>query len=154
MSDRLAVMNAGAIEQVGAPAEIYYSPATRFVAGFIGKSNLLGCEIERDRDGSVARCGGLDIRVAGEHEPGEATAVVRYEAVEVSSSRNGRGPRANSFSAVIEDIVFLGDGQELVMSAQGQQLTARCPAGRAARYDRGDTVEVSFEPDDVVVIRG
>lgn len=41
MSDRLAVFNAGRIEQVGAPAEVYERPATRFVAGFVGTSNLL-----------------------------------------------------------------------------------------------------------------
>ena len=43
MSDRLAVMNAGRIEQLGTPEEIYYRPATRFVAGFIGRSNLIDC---------------------------------------------------------------------------------------------------------------
>lgn len=52
MSDRLAVFNHGRIEQVGSPAEIYEYPATPFVAGFVGVSNLLGGELARTITGS------------------------------------------------------------------------------------------------------
>ena len=60
MSDRMAVFNAGRIEQLGAPAEVYERPATRFVAGFVGTSNLLTGEAARaDRS---ARTGPFTIR--------------------------------------------------------------------------------------------
>ena len=53
MSDRIAVFNAGRIEQIGTPAEVYESPATEFVAGFLGVSNLLSGEDARQLLGSA-----------------------------------------------------------------------------------------------------
>src|SRR5207249_5335125 len=53
MSDRIAVMNQGLVEQFGPPMEIYEMPATRFVADFIGVSNLLSGEVERVADGTA-----------------------------------------------------------------------------------------------------
>jgi putative spermidine/putrescine transport system ATP-binding protein len=59
MSDRLAVFNAGRIEQIGTPADVYERPATRFVAGFVGTSNLLGGEVARQ---VLGRAGTFTIR--------------------------------------------------------------------------------------------
>jgi putative spermidine/putrescine transport system ATP-binding protein len=74
MSDRIAVFNRGQIEQIGSPAEMYEHPTTRFVAGFIGTSNLL------ERDGRTFTVRPEKIRVlsedAGEGEPGEVRAAV------------------------------------------------------------------------------
>src|SRR5215813_7571540 len=74
-SDRIAVMNVGRVEQVGTPAEVYERPATAFVAGFIGRTNLLRGRIAAD--GRVTCEGGLDLRAGGgpEHALGTAVAV-------------------------------------------------------------------------------
>src|SRR6185312_12969904 len=61
MSDRIAVMNAGRIEQIGDPAEIYERPATRFVAEFIGRTNLLSGVVTAER--GVRTSGGLHLAV-------------------------------------------------------------------------------------------
>jgi putative spermidine/putrescine transport system ATP-binding protein len=71
MSDRLAVFNAGRIEQVGTPAEVYEHPANAFVAGFVGVSNLL------ERDGRRITVRPEKIRILGEHEPGDGLTVER-----------------------------------------------------------------------------
>ena len=66
MSDRIAVMNKGRIEQIGSPQEIYDRPATRFVAGFIGNTNIVPVTIEAVDGGEArVRCGGLAFAVAG-----------------------------------------------------------------------------------------
>ena len=69
MSDRVAVMNAGRIEHLGPPQEVYERPATAFVAGFIGSANLLPCRIAALGPGSVADLDGRRLR-ASAHAPG------------------------------------------------------------------------------------
>ncbi len=88
-SDRIAVMNAGRIEQVGTPAEVYERPATAFVAGFIGRTNLL--KGRTAPGGRVACEGGLDLATAAgpEHPPGEA--VTSRSGPTRSPSRRRRG---------------------------------------------------------------
>lgn len=83
LSDRIVVMNAGRIEQVGSPQEIYLRPATRFVADFIGKVNFLPCKVLRRENGSaVVESFGRQITVHDAPKiDGEASLVVRPEAM-------------------------------------------------------------------------
>jgi ABC-type Fe3+/spermidine/putrescine transport system ATPase subunit len=78
MSDRLAVMNQGRIEQLATPTVVYESPATSFVAGFIGKTNLLECVRGSAR---TARAGGLVIQLSGDVAREHFTLSVRPEAI-------------------------------------------------------------------------
>jgi iron(III) transport system ATP-binding protein len=91
MSDRLAVMNAGCLLQVGAPAEIYAHPANRFVADFIGLMNFLSCRIvERTADiATVELLNGHRITIADRTgQDGECTVAARPEDITLSSSGN------------------------------------------------------------------
>jgi putative spermidine/putrescine transport system ATP-binding protein len=90
MSDRLAVFNNGLIEQVGAPAEVYERPATRFVAGFVGTSNLL--------TGDVAH------QIVGE----SGTFTVRPEKIRLSEPNASVGPDETSALGTIRKVVYLG----------------------------------------------
>ena len=85
MSDRIAVMNKGRIEQIGAPQEIYDRPATRFVAGFIGNANILPVEIEAAQRGEArVRSGGVAFIVASrrpKRPPARAIVALRYERI-------------------------------------------------------------------------
>jgi putative spermidine/putrescine transport system ATP-binding protein len=90
MSDRLAVMNAGRIEQVGSPAEVYEQPATSFVAGFVGISNTLSGDAAREVTGSPA------------------TITVRPEKVRMLGSDESPGPNECSLSGRVRDVVYLG----------------------------------------------
>ena len=69
MSDRLAVMNDGRVEQLGAPDDVYDSPATSFVAGFIGKTNLLECR----RGARRVEAGGMPMRLEARRPGGAAS---------------------------------------------------------------------------------
>ncbi|HET9084991.1 MAG TPA: ABC transporter ATP-binding protein [Candidatus Limnocylindrales bacterium] len=90
MSDRLAVFNKGRIEQIGSPAEVYERPATRFVAGFVGTSNLL--------TGNVAAT------ILG--RPGTFT--IRPEKIRLAPPDATSGPDETSASGTIQSVVYLG----------------------------------------------
>src|SRR5205814_152407 len=105
MSDRLAVFNQGRIEQVGTPAEVYERPATPFVAGFVGTSNLLS--------GAVARA------IVG----ADGTFTVRPEKIRLADPDSVVGDDGSSAPGVIRTVVYLGpDTRYLVTLNAGAQL--------------------------------
>jgi spermidine/putrescine ABC transporter ATP-binding subunit len=110
MSNRIAVMNDGRIEQVGSPAEIYDSPANYFVADFIGESNFIDGRIKQTvTDGCIFRTdGGLLCKVSPspQGKSGQGHLVIRPEKISpVESGKNF----ANQFEAIIEEALYLGD---------------------------------------------
>ncbi|RUT34812.1 ABC transporter ATP-binding protein [Arsenicitalea aurantiaca] len=108
VSDRIAVMNLGVVQQVGAPAEIYRRPANRFVAEFIGKTNLLARDLLRqDEKAMVALGTGTELDVTGLVTPtasGRIQVSVRPEAVRAASS---------GLRATIVDETFLGSHSQV-----------------------------------------
>jgi putative spermidine/putrescine transport system ATP-binding protein len=106
MSDRLAVFNGGRIEQVGAPAEVYERPGSRFVAGFVGTSNLL--------TGEVAE------RIVGRR----GTFTIRPEKIHLGEPAAEAGPDETVADGTVRDVVYLGsDTRYVVMLDAGGQLT-------------------------------
>ncbi|HEY4427967.1 MAG TPA: ABC transporter ATP-binding protein [Solirubrobacteraceae bacterium] len=144
MSDRLAVMNGGRIEQVATPMEIYDRPATSFVAGFIGKTNLLDC---MHAGGLAGHAGSM--RLALPEEPDEARFVlsVRPEAIVVGEGSRGLG---NHYTATVGDILFLGHEREVMADIGGQRLMVR---SNSAAVSTGDTIEIGWDPADAVIVR-
>ncbi len=128
MSDRLAVFNQGRIEQVGAPAEVYERPATTFVAGFVGTSNLLGGDVAREILG----------------DPGLVT--VRPEKIRLAAPGETIAPDEVSALGHIADVVYIGPdtryivgldaGAELVVTQQNLDTSssdALATRGRSVR---------------------
>jgi putative spermidine/putrescine transport system ATP-binding protein len=106
MSDRLAVFNHGRIEQVGAPADVYESPATAFVAGFVGISNLVG--------GVLARA------IAGSPD----VFTIRPEKIQIRAPDAAVPPEACHVDGRIRDVLYLGALTRYVVDLDGQgQLT-------------------------------
>ncbi|AMY08437.1 Spermidine/putrescine import ATP-binding protein PotA [Luteitalea pratensis] len=149
MSDRIVVMNAGRIEQVDGPEELYEKPRTRFAAEFLGVANLLQATVQGRQDGVVVlrTKGGLDLlaRDDGGYRDGTAVWVgLRPEKISLVDRE------ANAFKGIIDDEVFLGDwtdwrvrvGDEVLSVGEGNVLA------RGRR--RGDAVQVSFSPDEVL----
>ena len=105
MSDRLAVFNAGRIEQLGSPAEVYERPATRFVAGFVGTSNLLSGEVARTIVGR------------------DGTFTIRPEKIRLAEPDAAVGPDETAAAGTIEDVVYLGpDTRYIVGLDAGSRL--------------------------------
>jgi putative spermidine/putrescine transport system ATP-binding protein len=128
MSDRLAVFNRGRIEQVGSPAEVYERPATRFVAGFVGHSNLITGDAAQQ---ILGRAG---------------TFTVRPEKIQVRDADSVPGADEVSALGEIRDVVYLGPdtryivsldaGGELVVTEQNlttSSMEALAAKGRAVR---------------------
>ncbi|MBI5945281.1 MAG: ABC transporter ATP-binding protein [Chloroflexi bacterium] len=116
MSDRIAVFNQGRIEQVGTPSEVYEKPATPFVAGFVGTSNLIS--------GDVAK------RITGS----EKTFSIRPEKIYLGSLSDAPSEKMYSATGTVRDVIYLGlytrylvnldDGGELVVIEQNLKTTS------------------------------
>ena len=128
LSDRIAVMNGGRIEQVGAPAEIYESPRTSFVAAFIGDTNFLEGRVRECLDGDYCR---LDIPGLPPVESYNDKALrpdqpiylsVRPEKVHISHDRPEDKPRRNFAPGVVEDVIYLGANTQYWVRAGGRRI--------------------------------
>ena len=104
MADRIVVMNSGCIEQVGTPREVYETPATPFVADFIGKINVLPAVAEPD---SRFRVGSLSLAAARADVPSGTAVKLYLRPEDIAVHGNGSAP-AGSFPAHIAKVEFLG----------------------------------------------
>jgi spermidine/putrescine transport system ATP-binding protein len=146
MSDRIAVMSAGKIRQIGAPREIYTRPTSRFVADFIGETNFLTATA---RDGVAELPGGIKIET-GKSKAGKVTLAVRPEHVRLVS------PKADlALPATVTNAVYFGTDMHVHLRlADGSALVARqqTQADPSAEPAPGQTVGVSFAPGAVQVL--
>jgi putative spermidine/putrescine transport system ATP-binding protein len=153
MSDRIAVFDKGRIEHIGTPSEIYDRPHSRFVADFIGETNLLEGVVEASNgDGtSLVLPGGQKIRVAksGSAVPGSSLAIsLRPERVRL----NDGGGASNVLPATVVDSVYQGDHFRVVLDAGGTRLTAKADR-RFGVPAEGSPVQAAFDASDCWVIR-
>jgi spermidine/putrescine transport system ATP-binding protein len=156
MSDRIAVMNAGRIEQIGVPADIYERPATRFVAEFIGRMNLFGGVVTSDR--RVRTADGLELAAPVPPEIASGAAVhvaVRPERARLSRDKPTEGL---ALAGSVRQVFYLGATREfhvdLAGGARGQVETPN--DGTAAPFEPGDAVwlAASFANCRVLPARG
>ncbi len=159
MSDRIAVMRGGRLEQYGTAEELYERPATRFVAEFVGEATLLDARVETadGRDVVVATSGGPRLRAwnRGDAGPGQAVvAVLRPEKLRLVDGGDGAAG-ANVVPGVVTDVLYLGDTTKYwVRSAAGAVLAVKCPSRwDAVRAGKGETVHLAIDPRDVIVVR-
>ena len=144
MSDRLAVMNNGHVEQLAKPREVYDRPATTFVAGFIGKTNLL--ELER-RTSTEAVSGPLVIRLPNGSREDRFTVSIRPEAIVAGPDAR---ELANCFRARVADVLFLGHEREVIVVAGEQRILVRnAPADVAP----GDEIDIGWRPDAAIFVK-
>jgi len=147
MSDRIAVMHAGKVEQLGTPEELYERPTTRFVADFIGSTNLLRGRIEGD--GSVRLDSG-EIGQADHDGLAGGTEVeisVRPEAISiVPASAEG------AITATVEQVAYLGSTISYrLRTAGGLGLTVESPKA-GIRLPVGSDVAVTWPPSEALVL--
>jgi spermidine/putrescine transport system ATP-binding protein len=132
MSDRIAVMSQGNVEQIGSPEDIYQQPASVFVAGFIGSANLLPGSVRSAADGRVA----VDLRagvtvdagasVGGFTAGGPATVMLRPERLHLSADP----PEGERLAVRVTDLIFQGPQiRTVVAAADGTELVAHVGAG-------------------------
>jgi iron(III) transport system ATP-binding protein len=151
MSDRIAVMDAGAIVQEGTPREIYDKPATHFVARFVGSANFVEGETEQSGSGyvDVATSFGV-LRSATDASLARGrrvTLTFRPENIRVHADPPDR---LNVVRGVVERLIFLGDQLECVLAVGSDTLLARLHP--ATPLESGQTVYAEIEPEACAVI--
>ena len=152
IADRIAVMRAGRIEQVGRPEEIYGRPRTDFVADFIGISNILPCRVVSAREGTV-EWEGERFRVPLD-DAGEADQVLVSVRPEKLLLVGDRGPAdaRNRLAGVLEVVTFLGPIVRLEVAVHGRPFWVDLPATQAGALERKKPVTLAWAPGDAVVI--
>jgi spermidine/putrescine transport system ATP-binding protein len=148
MSDRIAVMLDGRVEQLGDPYTIYEHPASAFVAGFIGQQNFFhGTAAEGGRAVTVDGCTMTSTRDALDVSAGsDALAAIRPEAIAVTETDPGGS--VNVLRGHLAGISHLGDVIQFVVSAgEGREILSRVPRTKAPRLDTGQTVWCSWDAD-------
>jgi spermidine/putrescine transport system ATP-binding protein len=138
LSDRLAVMNHGEVEQVGKPQEVYDAPRTRFVAEFLGHGNLVEAQIL----GGVAKTSFGDVAVASSRVNGKAVLFFRPEKVLV-----GEG----AYSGVVEEVTFAGAVKHIEFRAGNEVIRAALLNQNAANLVTGNRVLWSVLPQGITV---
>jgi spermidine/putrescine transport system ATP-binding protein len=154
MSDRLAIMNGGRVEQAGAPRDVYEEPETVFVANFLGVSNLLQAESNgRDGAGCTLRVGERTLRAeqGATGTTGKVTAMIRPERVGVEPQDTSGD---NRLPGLVEHAVFLGGSYELhVRVIGGDLLKATVPNdGSSVGFEEGAAVTLHLPPDALRVL--
>ncbi len=156
MSDRIAVMNHGRIEQVGDAAEIYHTPATAFTADFIGEANLLRSEVVyRNGTARVRLLAGVELGIklsSIRPETRQALLSVRPEKIYITKTRPAK---ENAFRGTIQDEVFRGAMDELRIRVDGGLDLMAMVANESAHersWHKGDVVFCTIHTDDIVVV--
>jgi spermidine/putrescine transport system ATP-binding protein len=148
LSDRIAVMNHGRIEQVATPQELYERPRTRFVADFLAVRNLLEATVE-SADGGRAwlrTSGGARVAAAGDGFRTGSRIWIGIRAERMRLSPEGD----NALAGAVEDETYLGDRTEWRVRVAGDVLTVSEGAATARRRARGEPVTVSFPAEAVL----
>ncbi|HRD62620.1 MAG TPA: ABC transporter ATP-binding protein [Nocardioides sp.] len=154
MADTVAVMNAGVIEQMGAPAELYENPRSTFVANFLGQSNLIeGTVKSRAADLVTVGMHGIDVSIAADraHANGDRGWIgIRPEKVLIGEEGEALDAPGNTIpGGVVTDVSFNGvSTQYLVQMPWGQELQVFSQnTGRVRIFRVGDKVELSWRPE-------
>ncbi|MFL6252946.1 MAG: ABC transporter ATP-binding protein [Actinomycetes bacterium] len=155
MSDRLAVMAGGRIEQVGAPAQLYEEPATTYVAGFLGVANLFPATAKGADGGGRCRLrlGDFDLEAAGGDTAaaGQVRVVIRPERVQLEPYGSS-GP--NRVPGMVERLVYQGPATQLVVRlANGESLQALVQnQGQPLTWQQGTAIAVHLPADALRVL--
>jgi spermidine/putrescine transport system ATP-binding protein len=151
MSDRIAVMNEGRIEQIGTPEELYERPRTRFVADFLGVRNILSAtvaEVGAERVELGTPGGTIVAWNDGGYARG-TTVTIGIRPERLTLGLEG-GPGNNRLTGLLDDEIYLGDFTDWIVRVGELLLTVSEGAARAQKRRRGDGVSITFPPEAVL----
>jgi spermidine/putrescine ABC transporter ATP-binding subunit len=158
LSDQVAVMFDGRIQEVGAPAKLYQKPGSRAVMEFLGASNILGGTVARSSAEAslVSTANGIEFRVPGKQVEGSSVEIgIRPEHIAVTRTK----PEAteNIFSGVISEVVYKGPHAELYINTNDRQMIVAHKRMRGMKsediYSIGEQVFLSVELGAVIVFK-
>ena len=146
MSDRIAVMAHGLVEQIGTPAEVYEQPATAYVADFLGSANVIDVTVVGPGEAgrTAFRLGDSVLEAGGDpHELGPAKLVVRPERLRLEPAATPGG-----LPATVERVVYLGATSDVVVKlAGGATVVVNKPSEQARAHSAGEALVVAADAD-------
>ena len=160
LSDRVAVINEGVIQQIGTPMEIFESPANLFVADFMGCQNFFTLkvkEIESDGKIAVLEQDGLELRLSNIPQPkigDDITLTIRPDDIQVVdapslASQVPVGERDNTTPGVVSVVQYLGKENDIdVVIQNDMKIRVRSPV----KVERGDKIILYFDPERIIFI--
>jgi putative spermidine/putrescine transport system ATP-binding protein len=152
MSDRIAVFNAGKIEQIDSPHAIYDTPRTRFVAQFIGETNLIEADVVNVQNGHATIALGADLAAKVRSSPDLQAGQRALFSLRPERMRLGADPAGdNALAMTITDCIYHGDHMRVQLVRDNFTFTARCER-LAGTWTVGAPVVVSFDPRDCTVL--
>jgi len=161
MSDRIAVMSSGVVEQIGTPEEIYNSPASVFVAGFIGTANLLPgvCDSVDAGAAGVKLPSGAVLKGAhgdnGLRAGAEATLMLRPERLTIGPADGPAPSSGDGVLATVTDLIFQGPSQRVILQTDdGAEIVAHLSASDSSSGRPGDKLWLSWAPGAAYVLCG
>ena len=160
MSGRIAVMNAGRVEQIGTPEDVYERPATTFVAGFIGVSNLMPASVSGPDEVRLDHGPVVRVPTDGLSPSEHCHAVVRPEKLRIEPAGTG-APESNGLprvEGVVESSIYLGTATQIVVDLGGDvRMTVLVPNASESERQRlpggGARVALSWDPAHMHLVR-
>jgi spermidine/putrescine transport system ATP-binding protein len=159
MSDRIAVMNRGRVEQVATPEEVYDRPATTFVAGFIGVSNLMPATVTGPTEVKLDQGQTISTHTDGFSRGERCHAVVRPEKLRVDLSEGGAdGGAGTRVEGIVESSLYLGTATQIAVDlGGGVRMTVLVPNADESERQRlpggGARVALSWDPEHMHLVR-
>ena len=156
MSDRIAVMKDGALEQVGDGRSLYNAPENRFVAQFIGESNLLPCTASSSGDGAAAvavagrQCGRARMAATPGNE--DFWLFVRPEHIRIQPGRGGGREGCGALEGTVSQSLFLGEMMQYSVSCGDLVLTVKCQNNGQETIAAGSAVTLSWSQSHAIVL--
>ena len=159
MSDQIAVLAEGRVEQVGPPQEIYTAPATTYVAGFLGAANIFDAEVLESADGTAV-CSAMSVRlgavVDNSCEAGSAAIVIRPERIAVQQPGERVPTGYNVIGGTVAEVVYLGASTQVrVDVGESAALVVDVPnhsGPQSVGFHPGMAVSCVCAPDAVRVL--
>ncbi len=155
MSDRIAVMNAGRVEQIASSEEIYSRPLTKFVATFIGDTNLLDGQVAgKEGDDLIVESQGIKIRAPADINPSTGTVHISLRPEKVQLGNDLRQTRyANTFKGRVADVTFMGSILRYQVTVEnGPQVTVEASNDGSRIWHKGDEIEVGWSRESCVLL--
>ncbi|OCA91929.1 spermidine/putrescine ABC transporter ATP-binding protein [Bacillus wudalianchiensis] len=155
MSDRIIIMNDGMIEQIGSPTEIYERPKTRFIADFIGETNLFEGAVTRMDDQFVyVNCASQEIKVHREFTSDlsdQVSIAVRPEKMKILPAPD---EELTAIRGILREKIYVGSVTKLIFEfPNGQHVTVNETEGHRGMSKIGDQLYIGWHPKDSVILR-
>jgi putative spermidine/putrescine transport system ATP-binding protein len=151
LGDRIVVMRRGAIAQVGTPRDIYFAPANRFVAEFVGAANILEAECKAGTlllpGGKLALANGATAGALNGHAGGKVFAMIRPEVIRVVAAEGA------ALAGEVDSVSFVGDRQRAAIGGVAQR-TIMVDVPNSTPIKVGDRVGLFVDPADIRVLPG